>query len=62
MSTNINYLQQYKNSRTEMKVFLYSGAATTMLTGRISEFDDTSFVLDKCLIQIDKVISITPKG
>jgi sRNA-binding regulator protein Hfq len=40
-----------------MKVFLTNG---TMLKGFIVEFDEDSIVLDKCLIEREKIISISP--
>lgn len=62
MSVNIEYLKKHQSERNDMKVFLFSGNNTTMLTGKITSYDETSFVLDECLIQLDKVISITTKN
>lgn len=56
----IEYLDKLKKDiNTSVKVFLTNG---TMLTGNVRDHDDTSIVLDKCLIFIDQIISIVPQG
>jgi len=52
------YLDKHKKQGTELKVFLYGGA---MLSGRVTDFDEECIVLNKCLIERDKIISITPQ-
>lgn len=53
-----NYLDEVKKNKTKMKIFLTNG---TMLEGVITDFDEFSIIVDKCLVLIDKVISITPR-
>jgi len=53
------YLTKYKTKRTEVNVFL--SGKNTMLTGKISDFDDTCIILDECLIFRINIISITPQ-
>ena len=57
MSVALDYLNKLKTDGTRCKVFLTNG---TMLEGTVTDCDETDFVLDKCLISRDKVISITP--
>ena len=57
MEATLNYFKLHKN-KTVMKVFLSSG---TMLQGKITDYDDTTIVVDKCLVYQDKVISISPR-
>lgn len=57
MSVSLDYLNKLKSDGTRCKVFLTNG---TMLEGKITQADDKAFVLDQCLIQLDKVISVTP--
>jgi sRNA-binding regulator protein Hfq len=52
------YLQDHRTKKTVLKVFLTGG---TMLVGKINDFDDLSIVLDKCLIDRDKIISMVPQ-
>jgi sRNA-binding regulator protein Hfq len=51
------YLQQHKTDKTELKVFLEN---KTMLTGRISNFDEDTIIIDKCLVFREQIISIKP--
>jgi hypothetical protein len=55
MSTKLKYVKDYKD--VVLKVFLDSG---TMLSGKIVDCDEESFVIDKCLVNWPKVISIKP--
>lgn len=57
MEATLNYFKQHKN-KTVLKVFLSSG---TMLQGKITDYDETAIVVDKCLVFIEKVISISPR-
>jgi RNA chaperone Hfq len=52
------YLDNVKKNKTKMKIFLTNG---TMLEGVVIDFDDDCIIVDKCLVFIDKVISITPR-
>jgi RNA chaperone Hfq len=58
MKCTEEYLDKCKKEKTDVKVFLVN---KTMLTGKIINFDETSFVLDKCLVFIANTISIDPK-
>jgi sRNA-binding regulator protein Hfq len=62
MNCSAEYLEKCKQDKTEVKVFLEN---KTMLVGKITSYDDVSFVLKKsspnhkgCLVFIDKTISI----
>lgn len=58
MKCTEEYLDKCKKEKTDVKVFLVN---KTMLQGKIINFDETSFVLDKCLVFIANTISIDPK-
>jgi len=62
MSVKLDYLKKVKDSHSSVKVFLESGAGQpkTMLTGKIVAYDDSHIVLDECLIQQGRIISIAP--
>lgn len=60
MDVNNEYFKRHKENKTIMKAFVRSGDKSTMLGGKITAYDEASFVLDDCLIQINKLISITP--
>lgn len=51
------FLEKHKTKKTEMKVFLVGG---TMLTGKVTDFDDKAITLNECLIFLDRINSITP--
>ncbi len=51
------YLKKLQNDKATLKVFLNNG---TMLQGKISDFDEESIVLDKCLIFNKQIISMVP--
>lgn len=57
MSTLSKYLTTAQENKTYVKCFLQNG---TMLEGNVAAFDEETMVLGKCLIFLDKVISITP--
>lgn len=58
MECSTRYFQKYKDNKKTLKVFLSSG---TMLHGLITDYDETSIVVDKCLVFVDKIVSISPK-
>ena len=58
MKCTKEYFENLKKNKTEIKVFLVN---KTMLTGRIVDYDETSFILDKCLVFIANTISVDPK-
>jgi sRNA-binding regulator protein Hfq len=58
MESMLEYFENHKKKKTELKTFLSNG---TMLTGAITSYDDVSITLNKCLIMISKIISISPK-
>jgi sRNA-binding regulator protein Hfq len=70
MSVWSNYLNNLKTNKTRVKVFLTDtkiamiqnglDSKRTMLQGIVSEFDEESVILDKCLIDRINIISITP--
>ena len=51
------YLKNHMEKKTELKIFLSN---KTMLSGRISNFDDDCIILDKCLIYREQIISVVP--
>jgi len=55
------YLADHKAKKTIMKVFL-NNAAGAMLSGKITDFDSETIILDKCLIERDKIISMVPQN
>jgi sRNA-binding regulator protein Hfq len=59
MSVREKFLKEMRDTKKVMKVFL-DDSKGTMLQGVIVEEDDVSFVIDKCLVNWDKVISVTP--
>lgn len=61
-NVRLNYLEKKKNDGKIMKVYLESGNGQpkTMLQGYIKDFDEECIVLDECLIDWKRVISITP--
>ena len=54
-----NFLKKHKDKGTRLKVFLSSNK--TMLSGKITDFDDDSIILDECLILREQIISISPE-
>ncbi len=62
-STLMSYLSMMKEQKTIVKVFIEGASPTqskTMLSGKITSFDDEAIVLDQCLILLERVISIAP--
>ena len=67
-----NYLSELKNKKIKVKVFLSDtkiamiqnglDSKRTMLQGFVTEFDEESVILDKCLIDRINIISITPNN
>ena len=57
MSVREKFLKEMRDAKKVMKVFLDNG---TMLQGIIVDDDEISFVIDKCLVNWNKVISVTP--
>ena len=53
-----DYLQKHKEKGTALKVFLDN---KTMLSGKITSFSENFIVLDHCLINVSKIISISPQ-
>ena len=51
------YLQKCKSEKTELKTFLTNG---TMLSGKLTDFDEDCVVIDKCLVFREQIISIKP--
>lgn len=51
------YLKNLKASKVNCKVFI---DGKTMLSGRIVDFDDTCIIVNKCLVERRKLVSITP--
>jgi sRNA-binding regulator protein Hfq len=49
------YLNDAQYKKIPVKVFLDN---KTMLSGLVVDFDNNVIILDKCLINIDKIISI----
>jgi sRNA-binding regulator protein Hfq len=70
MSVWSNYLDGLKTNKTKVKVFLTDtkiamiqnelDTKRTMLNGFITDFDEESIILDKCLVDRINIISITP--
>lgn len=54
---SLDFLKKHMAAGTHLKTFLITGA---MLEGKVVAADETSFVLNECLIFIDKVASISP--
>ena len=62
-SVLLSYLSDMKDKRTTVKVFIEGSSPTqakTMLSGKITSYDDDAIVLDECLIFLERVISIAP--
>lgn len=61
-STLQRFLSEAKSNKTVLKVFVESGSGQpkTMLQGVIADFDDETIVLNKCLVFLDRIISMTP--
>ena len=53
------FLNKHKTKKSEVNVFL--SGKNTMLSGKITDFDDTCIILDECLISRINIISITPQ-
>lgn len=53
------YLTDYKTSRAKVKVYLDN---KTMLVGKVNDFDDCCVIIDSCLVNRDKIISIVPEA
>lgn len=58
MEAITRYLERHKTKKIASKVFLDNGV---MLQGLIVDFDDKSITLDKCLILLAHIISISPE-
>ena len=54
----LNYCSNAKDKKTNVKVFLDNGV---MLDGIISDYDSHNIILNQCLINWDKIVSISPK-
>jgi sRNA-binding regulator protein Hfq len=52
------FLTEHKSKKTELNVFLSN---KTMLQGKITDFDESCIILDKCFIRCNEIISITPQ-
>jgi sRNA-binding regulator protein Hfq len=52
------FLKTHMEKKTVLKVFLTN---STMLSGKISDYDDDCIILDKCMILHEKIISIVPQ-
>jgi len=52
------FLKEHKEKKTKLKFFLEN---KTMLTGKITNFDDNFIIVDKCLVNVDHLISIAPE-
>jgi sRNA-binding regulator protein Hfq len=52
------FLQTHKDKKTPLKIFLSN---STMLSGKITDFDEDCIILDKCMILYEKIISIVPQ-
>jgi ribosome maturation factor RimP len=62
-SVLLTYLSDMKSHKVNVKVFIEGSSPTqakTMLSGKITNFDEETIVLDECLIFLDRVISIAP--
>jgi sRNA-binding regulator protein Hfq len=57
MNAYENFLDLHKRNKNIVKVFLDSG---TMLQGVITDYDETTIIIDKCFVNLDKIISIAP--
>lgn len=55
MNTDLDFLKTIKDKKIPVKVYLDSG---TMLQGIVNNFNNDFIVLDKCLINVTKIISI----
>lgn len=58
MKAYTTYLENLKNSKQSVKAFLDN---KTMLTGRITDFDDSCVIVNKCMVMREKLVSITPE-
>ncbi len=56
-SVFLNRIKKLEKEGTIVKTFLDNGI---MLNGRITEGDSEFIVLDECLINVKKLISVTP--
>jgi len=57
------FLSDAMEEGIQLKVFIEGASPShskTMLSGKISAFDNEAIVLDECLIFLERVISITP--
>lgn len=61
-STLLSFLDEAKKEGLSLKVFVDSGSGQpkTMLQGQVTDFDEEAIVLNKCLIFMDRIISMTP--
>ena len=61
-STLLRFLDEAKKEGMSLKVFVDSGSGQpkTMLQGQVTDFDEEAIVLNKCLIFMDRIISMTP--
>lgn len=60
--TLLSFLDEAKKEGLSLKVFVDSGSGQpkTMLQGQVTDFDEEAIVLNKCLIFMDRIISMTP--
>ncbi len=52
------YLQDLKDKKTIVKLFIDN---KTMLEGKITSFDNTCVIIDKCMVLQPHIISIVPR-
>lgn len=52
------FLKTHMDKKSTLKVFLSN---STMLTGKITDYDEDCIILDKCMILHEKIISIVPQ-
>jgi sRNA-binding regulator protein Hfq len=52
------FLQKLQNEKTTVKVFLSN---KTMLSGKITDYDEDCIVVNKCMALKHQVISVTPE-
>ena len=57
MSCKNEQLRMWKLNKTKIKAYMKGGA---LLEGYVVDYCDDSFILDKCLVFFNSVISIKP--
>ena len=56
---SVEFFTRHMDQGTRLNVYLVN---KTMLSGKITDVDSNSIVLDKCLIFADKIISSAPEN